>query len=357
MTGNQKICCYVAAGVLVIVALSVGLSLALKKKTTDVDLDLNLDISEDEFLEVFGLPPVDDAEQKLKRAQTLKQHQQEIIKNNKAYLAGERTWYEGINEFSDIPYDYLIATHTGLIEAPEQQSSVTQNVLGESLTSNLPSSYDSVSRGYVSPVKSQGYCGSCVAFATIALVETCFKKKVRTFGDYSEQHLLDCASGARGYDGCDGAWPTTYASWLADRKPKLASEAGYPYTARVGTCRTDYSEFYQGAKISESAYYRGNKETLKALVYEHGAVLVGMAANDAFFQYRGGVFAGCSQDDRPNHAVVVVGYGTDYHSGVDYWLVKNSHGTHWGDQGYMRIQRGVNMCGIETTTQVVLTCG
>ena len=225
--------------------------------------------------------------------------------------------------------------------------------------SNLPASYDSVSLGHVSPVKNQGGCGSCVAFATMALVETCFKKTVNIFGDYSEQHLLDCAYGASGVYGCRGAWPSGYASWLTANKSKLASEETYPYTARVGTCRTDYEEFHQGAEISgsfTSGWGRGNEESLKALVYQHGAVLVAVAVNGNFSRYRGGIFSGCSQSDRINHAVVVVGYGTEVGEvALDYWLVKNSWGTGWGDQGYIKIQRGVNMCGIGTT-QTALLC-
>ena len=163
----------------------------------------------------------------------------------------------------------------------------------------------------VSPVKNQGGCGSCTAFATVALVETCFKKKVGMFGDYSEQHLLDCAYGSTGIFGCGGARPHGYASWLAANKPKLASEGTYPYRGRVGTCRTDYEEFNQGARITTYYYTgRGNEENLKRLVYQHGAVLVAVAANGNFQRYRGGIFSGCSASDRINHAVVVVGYGT-----------------------------------------------
>ena len=123
------------------------------------DTNQFLDLTEDEFREVFGLPPVDDLEEKGKRAETLKEHQQDILENNKAYLAGERTWFEGINEFSDIPDDEFIATHTGLIEDPFQFYNETQPVLEESVMSNLPASYDSVSLGHVSPVKNQGGCG------------------------------------------------------------------------------------------------------------------------------------------------------------------------------------------------------
>ena len=134
--------------------------------------------------------------------------------------------------------------------------------------SDLPASYDSVSLGHISPVKNQGRreCGSCVAFATMALVETCFKKTVGVFGDYSEQHLLDCAYGASAVMGCHGPRASGYTSWLAANKPKLASEETYPYTARVGACRTDYEEFHQGAEVSgsfTSGWGRGNEESLK----------------------------------------------------------------------------------------------
>ena len=161
------------------ILLSVGLSIGLWQTTRDnEDINQYLDLTEDEFLEVFNLPPVADPEEKLKRAETLKQHQQAVLEHNQAYLAGERTWYEGINEFSDIPDEEFIASHTGLIEDPDQLNSETQPVLEDSLMSDLPASYDSVSQGHVSPVKSQGGCGSSVAFATVGLVETSQWRKI-----------------------------------------------------------------------------------------------------------------------------------------------------------------------------------
>ena len=324
----------------------------IKPTTDNRDPSQFLDLTEDEFLELFHLPEIKDPEEKMKRVRALKEHQQAVLQNNKLYQAMRRTWFEGINEFSDIPDDEFIATHTGLIENPDQFNNETQPMLEESVMSNLPASYDSVSLGHVSPVKNQGRCCSSVAFATLALVETCFKKTVGMFGDYSEQHLLDCA-GTRGVMGCHGSWASGYTSWLTAEKPKLASEENYPYTARDGTCRTDYEEFHQGAKISGSYRGRGNEETLKALVYQHGAVLVAAAVNANFSRYRGGIFGGCYESDKVNQAVVVVGYGSE--NGLDYWLVKNSWGPGWGDQGYIKIMRGVNMCGIGTT-MVTLSC-
>ena len=123
------------------------------------DLSQFLDLTEDEFLNVFHLPEIKDPEEKKKRVQTLKEHQQAVLQNNQLYLAMKRTWFEGINEFSDIPDDEFIATHTGLIENPDQFNNETQPVLEESVMSNLPASYDSVSLGHVSPVKNQGGCG------------------------------------------------------------------------------------------------------------------------------------------------------------------------------------------------------
>ena len=79
------------------------------------------------------------------------------------------------------------------------------------------------------------------------------------------------------------------------------------------------------------------------LVVEHGAVMTAVGVNSGFSSSSGGVFAGCN-DSSINHGVVVVGYGTQ--DGEDYWLVKNSWGPSWGDEGYIKMKRGVGMCGI-----------
>jgi len=330
----------------------------------------DLGLTEDEFLDKFHLPPVEDPAEKARRAEALQQHQHEVQETNEAFMAGDKTWYDAINEFSDIPDDEFIRTHTGLVDDshhPDERSERFFDAYRFSRT-EVPESYNSVSLGNVSPVKNQGACGSCVAFATVGIIETCFKRTVGRFGDYSEQHLLDCAYNGDDdgwISGCNGAWNPGYAYWLNGYWPEshtspyhtftgnLAKESEYPYTAELGTCRTDYKPFYQGAEIS-GLYVtsEGDEETMKRLVAEHGAVQTTVGANSGFHQYKGGVFAGCSGSST-NHAVVVVGYGTQ--DGVDYWLVKNSWGRGWGDEGYIKIQRGVGMCGIGKS-HVVITC-
>ena len=89
----------------------------------------------------------------------------------------------------------------------------------------------------------------------------------------------------------------------------------------------------------------GSEALLKVLVVEHGAVMAAVQTNVAFGAYRGGIFADCDdKEGEVDHAVTVVGYGRE--KGMDYWLIKNSWGVDWGEDGYMRLQRGVGMCGI-----------
>jgi len=202
-----------------------------------------------------------------------------------------------------------------------------------------------VALSYVTPVRHQGYCGSCAAFATAAVVETCFKKAIGKFRDYSEQHMLDCAYDGDEVNGCDGASAMGYAKWLEKDNPKLDSEDSYPYKFKRGTCSTSYTEFNQGVKVTKVVgTTSGDETTLKKLVALHGAVIVAVQARGAFSEYKTGIFTGCTGYSSPDHAVTVVGYGTE--KGVDYWLIKNSWGENWGEKGYIRMKRGVRMCGI-----------
>ena len=188
------------------------------------NIKLLLNQTVDEFLTTFNLPPIDDPQEKEFRARVLKMNQRVVLENNEAYLAGNTTWFETINEFSHIPEDEFIANYTGMNVEQLNNTRISRLRMKKSLRSDVPASFNSVSLSYVSPVKHQGGCGSCVAFATMALVETCFKKTTGVFGDYSEQQLLDCAYGAQGINGCNGATPSGYSFWLAANKTKLASE-------------------------------------------------------------------------------------------------------------------------------------
>ena len=237
---------------------------------------------------------------------------------------------------------------------------------------SIPSSYSSLDLGIVSPVKHQvsgvkvchvkcrllvqKRCGSCVAFSNMALVETCFLRLTGQVGDYSEQQFIDCGYGQNGAAGCDGAPPHAYVKWAADNVERgLLHEAVYPYTNTEPslTC-PDLPPYSQGAEVTDYYYtYSGDEQTLAKLVFQHGAVVTSVNADGPFQSYGGGVFGGCT-DNNTNHAVTVVGYGTEH--GEDFWLIKNSWGSGWGEEGYIRLRRGVGMCGVGST-MVTLSCG
>ena len=178
-------------------------------------------------------------------------------------------------------------------------------------------------------------------------IETCFKKLTGVFGDYSEQQMLDCGYGQFGANGCDGARTYAYLAWAAANKIEFTHESNYPYQSTDSTfqCPANLPVYNQGARVS--SYYgtpNSNEDLLKKLVHENSAVVASINAN-TIGEYKGGIYEGCDPSvTKTNHAILVVGYGTE--NGVDYWLIKNSWGADWGEEGYMKLQRGVGMCGI-----------
>merc|ERR1712055_761121 len=331
------------------------------------DLDPLDDIDEKEFEEYFDLDPVKDPKELKRRNEALKANEAVIKETNQDFEAGKKTWFDSINEFADLPEDEFLEEKTGandivegrgLLSPPEEErfDEESENYFDTFRynRASVPASYSSVDRGHVSPVKNQRQCGSCVAFATMNTVETCFKKLTGVFGDYAEQQFVDCAYGQNGANGCDGAYPHAYAKWAGDRNDGLAHESSYPYlNTKPGlTCPSNLPVYNQGAKVSGSYYtYNGDEELMKKLIVEHGAVVASVKSKGPFQEYGGGVFSGCHPGTSTDHAISVVGYGSE--NGVPYWLIKNSWGTGWGDNGFIKLARGSGMCGIGRAIAVV----
>merc|ERR1719330_523257 len=250
----------------------------------------------------------------------------EILKHNK--MKGI-SYTKGINKFTDM----------------------TQ----KEIESQFEDSFSWVDQGVVTSVKDQGQCGSCTAFAVTGAVESCFAiKSGEVFDDLAEQYLVDCAydySTDDGFDaqGCAGAWPQAYLEYqVKESKGQHQMEANYPYTAQDGTCSAQAEGYYKGATMTDSISYWGtNEDELKAALVEYGPVVTGVDASTLSF-YNGGIFddylcCEAASDDScvngNNHAVLVVGYGPGY------FLVKNSWGSRWGEDGFFKIKSGVGLCG------------
>jgi len=165
--------------------------------------------------------------------------------------------------------------------------------------------------------------------------------------DLAEQHLVDCGFDGHSRNGCNGAWIGGYQSWLPESNEKVSHEAQYPYLDRDPNLKCMGKPTWNtGASVTKAITdYSCNEDKLKQLVYKYGAVATGIYASDnGFGNYKSGVFDQCTKGAQMNHAVTVVGYGTE--NGLDYWLVKNSWGENWGDGGYVKIARGQSECGI-----------
>ena len=166
-----------------------GVALAQASNTVPPDVDKLNNLSLEEFEDYFGFDHVTDPAEKARREEALKKNEEMVKKANEAYVNGEQTWFEKINEFADLPKDEFESEHTGLVTDYARglitPSSFKLDKMSEEFFArhrlnrqSVPDSYDARALGLVTPVRNQGSCGSCTAFANMAAVETCFAKKL-----------------------------------------------------------------------------------------------------------------------------------------------------------------------------------
>jgi len=208
--------------------------------------------------------------------------------------------------------------------------------LDESVTA---ASVDWRTKGAVTPVKNQGQCGSCWAFSTTGAVEGADAIKTGSLKSFSEQQLVACSMQN---NGCNGGLMDYAFSYIASGNP-LELESSYPYTSgtgRRGTC--SYSKSKGVGTVSGHTDVGQSASQMKAALTQQPVSVAIEADQFAFQSYTSGVITtGCGTN--LDHGVLAVGYGTL--GGKDYFLVKNSWGASWGDQGYVRIGQN-NVCGI-----------
>nr|Q02765.1 RecName: Full=Cathepsin S; Flags: Precursor [Rattus norvegicus]AAA40994.1 cathepsin S precursor [Rattus norvegicus] len=265
-----------------------------------------------------------------------------IMLHNLEHSMGMHSYSVGMNHMGDMTPEEVIG-YMGSLRIPRPWN--RSGTLKSSSNQTLPDSVDWREKGCVTNVKYQGSCGSCWAFSAEGALEGQLKLKTGKLVSLSAQNLVDCSTEEKyGNKGCGGGFMTEAFQYIIDTS--IDSEASYPYKAMDEKCLYDP----KNRAATCSRYIElpfGDEEALKEAVATKGPVSVGIddASHSSFFLYQSGVYDDPSCTENMNHGVLVVGYGTL--DGKDYWLVKNSWGLHFGDQGYIRMARNnKNHCGI-----------
>lgn len=275
-----------------------------------------------------------------------------IFKDNLKFIdehnSRNATYKLGLTKFADLTNEEYRARFLGTVSDAKRRVMKAKSASRRyafSVGDELPESVDWREKGAVAPIKDQGNCGSCWAFSTIAAVEGINQIVTGELISLSEQELVDCD---RQYNsGCNGGL-MDYAFKFITENGGIDTERHYPYHAVNGNC----DPARKNSKVVSIDGYEdvvaSDEMALKKAV-AHQPVSVAIEAGGRYLQhYQSGVFTGeCGTD--LDHGVIIVGYGTE--NGVDYWLVRNSWGTNWGDSGYIKIERNFarnknGKCGI-----------
>ncbi|XP_031747043.1 cathepsin K isoform X4 [Xenopus tropicalis] len=246
-----------------------------------------------------------------------------ITVHNLEYSLGLHTYEVGMNHLGDMTGEEVAATMTGYTDSGDSLDNVV-HVPKEILEALPPASKDWRTKGCVTPVRSQGSCGSCYAFGAVGALECQWKRKTGRLVTFSPQELVDC-SYTVGNNGCKGGGSN--ASFTYMKKYGVMEESAYPYTGKEAQCKKEKPSNVGVVK----QFYRlptGNEVLLKKAVGTVGPVYVAIdSSRQGFRMYKSGVYYDpyCSTTSL-SHVVLIVGYSKE--NGQYYWLVKNSFRTH-----------------------------
>jgi hypothetical protein len=295
-------------------------------------------------------------------SEEMKDHRFGIFKENMKFIeetnAKQLSYKLGITAFADLTFEEFRAQYVGgFVPMPTDNATKFEKPVGFVEEDSV----DWVAKGAVTPVKNQGHCGSCWSFSTTGALEGAMKVAGRELVPLSEQELVSCDFGLLGGHGCSGGNPLQALGWV--KSNGICSEDSEPYM-----CMDQSSKDCTGHKCQKSsctgvlkggslfapgdvteASSVGTGETDLEAAVSRQPISVAIEADQQVFQhYKSGVLTDDSCGQTLDHAVLAVGYGTE--GSQKYWKVKNSWADSWGEDGYIRLARGISSsygeCGI-----------
>jgi len=286
----------------------------------------------------------------------------ENLKKYEEHNKSGASWSMGVNQFSDLTEAEFDSFHMGgYKKTPVVSSSMEGLTIKQA--KDLPASVDWRDKGAITPVKDQGSCGSCWAFCTTEMIESYAAISTSNLPVLSAQQVTSCTPNTLscgGTGGCMGSIPQLGYTYL--QLFGHVTEDDWPYTSgnggNTGDCEYDYNGMPPVVGLTGYNTLTANdQDAVMTHLAEVGPLAVAVYAS-GWGGYSGGVYDGCSYDSNIalNHAVQLVGYGTDESLG-DYWIVRNSWGSRWGEDGYIRLRRdSTAQCGTDSTPMDGTAC-
>jgi C1A family cysteine protease len=285
----------------------------------------------------------------------------EFLQNLQSSLQSENVgWEAGLNPITELSNEAKMLL-CGFVPGPGEASLVEREQVARSMRQTqapegLPSEFDWRNfngHNYISAVKNQGSCGSCVAFATAATVESAARiyknlpvdsSDGSTFEDLSEAHLFYCYAASKGRNCGNGWWGSDALEFC--KTQGVVPQSLYPYTAGDQGCSV--SGDWENKVTQLSSYHEiTSGDEIKAWLSSKGPLSTGFKVYEDFFHYAGGVYRHVSGNEVGGHAVACVGYSDSQGA----WLCKNSWDSSWGMGGYFWI--GYGECGIDASMLAV----
>ncbi|XP_030443235.2 probable cysteine protease RD19B [Syzygium oleosum] len=265
----------------------------------------------------------------------------------------------GVTQFSDLTPSEFRRAHLGLRGKVKLPKDANQAPILP--TEDLPGDFDWRDHGAVTGVKNQGSCGSCWSFSTTGALEGAHYLATGKLVSLSEQQLVDCDHECDPEEpgscdsGCNGGLMNSAFEYTL-KAGGLMREEDYPYTStdRAG-CKFDKSKI--AASVANFSVVSLDEDQIAANLVKNGPLAI--AINAVFMQtYVGGVSCPYICSKRLDHGVLLVGYGSAGYSPIrmkekPYWIIKNSWGENWGENGFYKICRGRNICGVDSMVSTV----